>query len=521
MKKILVIGLFCFIHGQIQANIYEYLSYNSESEKTAFLRAEKDTANKLPYFLYLNSKCDAKYISNAQNWMREIVDELKNQKIEKKNGLKKVKLIQKLLKSKYLLKYEYYSEFHQLIDQAVYNCVTGSALFALVFDEFNIPYDVQVTPNHVYLIAYPKKERFIVESTIKTTAVLVYEQKFKENYIAVLRQKGIVSLLELKNFSLDELFDKYYLREEKINLWQLIGIHYYNKTVQLLRGNAALDVFSSSQKALYFFQYMPALSTRNDALPSVSIAMEYNKFQKLLCEVLSEKPVAEEIQNHAKNYFLNRINEMYAKKVSDEQSQEFASTVRQCISDSANRIEILFNERVYALDQAVGNKKRLQIAIEAYVLNPSHERLKTELSRLLLNKLAEIHDYKQGEEELNELIKKYPTLSNLSIVAIFNLVIYSEKVMKLYSSGSMIETEKVLVGFEELIEKIDKEDPFWIELSEGLDELSSIYSEYSAIYARKSNHKKAADILDRGLKVFPNSDLLQYRRKILHDATGF
>jgi hypothetical protein len=67
--------------------------------------------------------------------------------------------------NKYLKYYKLDSFFPDIFSTKTYNCVNGTALFAIIFDEINIPYHILEVPNHVYLIAYPSTLKIGVEST--------------------------------------------------------------------------------------------------------------------------------------------------------------------------------------------------------------------------------------------------------------------------------------------------------------------------------------------------------------------
>lgn len=70
-------------------------------------------------------------------------------------------------KKTFLYDYKRYAFFPDIFTERTFNCVTGTALFAIIFDELDIPYNIVKMPNHAYLIAYPNQYDIGIESTRK------------------------------------------------------------------------------------------------------------------------------------------------------------------------------------------------------------------------------------------------------------------------------------------------------------------------------------------------------------------
>ncbi len=78
---------------------------------------------------------------------------------------KKIKFIYKTTHNQYFKKYELQTGFAEIFRNGNFNCVTASALYGIILNKCNITFEVRETPVHVYLIAYPDKEKIKIEST--------------------------------------------------------------------------------------------------------------------------------------------------------------------------------------------------------------------------------------------------------------------------------------------------------------------------------------------------------------------
>ncbi|MGB0177310.1 MAG: hypothetical protein ACPF9D_09090, partial [Owenweeksia sp.] len=58
----------------------------------------------------------------------------------------------------WLVKYQYENRFADLLKNGYFNCVSSTALHALLLERFNVPYTITEEPQHVYLVAQPENE---------------------------------------------------------------------------------------------------------------------------------------------------------------------------------------------------------------------------------------------------------------------------------------------------------------------------------------------------------------------------
>ena len=67
--------------------------------------------------------------------------------------------------NKLLKKYSEYASINQTIESGAYDCVTGTAIYALFFTELAIPYSVIETNYHIYVLVFPGTENEVLVET--------------------------------------------------------------------------------------------------------------------------------------------------------------------------------------------------------------------------------------------------------------------------------------------------------------------------------------------------------------------
>ncbi len=124
---------------------------------------------------------------------------------------------------KFLKQYRPHTTFHELLEEGSYDCVTGSALYALLLDALGISYQVSEFPFHVYLkVVTTKADTFLIESTDPQGGWITSPAE-QERRFAFYSQEAEQE---------DEKYFQYdFTIAETINLSQLVGLSYFNEAV--------------------------------------------------------------------------------------------------------------------------------------------------------------------------------------------------------------------------------------------------------------------------------------------------
>lgn len=205
------------------------LTYRTEFERKAFEQWFKGGKQDALLDLLIATESNPEgVIGNARERIEQISKRLSPEITSKRKPEKYVKTIYEQVHASFLQKYEMVNRFPEVFKNGNYNCVTATALYALIFDRLNIPYSIQEKPTHVFLVAYPKQNNILVETTAPVFGYLTYNTRYKQTFVDNLRAQKLIGAAEIQSQGLEELFNKYYFQSENITLPQLVGIHYMN-----------------------------------------------------------------------------------------------------------------------------------------------------------------------------------------------------------------------------------------------------------------------------------------------------
>ncbi len=179
-----------------------------------------------PTPLYLNTFLS----TDNQNFSAQSSFDSFLEKLEKKRtSIKKEKDFVRYVFSKthqeYLKKYEPYASFSNLFNGGAYNCLTGTILYAVVLNHFDLPYEVIETNYHIFLTVETAQGKVLLEATdplngfVETTREI--EKRigdYKQNTLTASNSK-----IRYHQFN----FDLY----RPVSMEELRGLLYYNKAV--------------------------------------------------------------------------------------------------------------------------------------------------------------------------------------------------------------------------------------------------------------------------------------------------
>ena len=113
----------------------------------------------------LDSGITEQQISAVRSSLDKIYAQL-DKKVElNKDDEKSIQNIFKTVHASLLNKYDVNANFRGIFQSGEYNCVTGSALYGIVFSHYNIPFVVKEAPTHVYLVVDPNGKKIKIPAS--------------------------------------------------------------------------------------------------------------------------------------------------------------------------------------------------------------------------------------------------------------------------------------------------------------------------------------------------------------------
>jgi hypothetical protein len=146
----------------------------------------------------------------------------------------------------YLRKFEAYSPFNDIFRDGTYHCLTGTILFSILFDHFNISHEVIETNHHIFLVAETTQGKVLIEATdplqgyVDTAEGIADRmESYKTNAVSASSAKVYYQ------FSF-QLFNAVSLAEMK-------GLLYYNKAVDAFNHKKLSEaIFNLSQAQQHY-----------------------------------------------------------------------------------------------------------------------------------------------------------------------------------------------------------------------------------------------------------------------------
>src|SRR6187455_1654352 len=95
----------------------------------------------------------------------QLVRKLREKQIKAGNKTAFIDYLFDKTRNRFLRNYAEYATFSETLTRGKYNCLTGTALYALLLNHFNIPYQVIETNYHIFLVAETENGRVLLEAT--------------------------------------------------------------------------------------------------------------------------------------------------------------------------------------------------------------------------------------------------------------------------------------------------------------------------------------------------------------------
>ena len=419
---------------------------------------------------------------------------------------KKLKKIFSYVHALYLKQYKLKADFYEIFESGTYNCVTASAFYALLFDKFDIPYQIKETPQHVFLVAFPETSIIKVETVDPVGGYYIPDEMYKKHYVQYLVEQKIIPESDINTKSNNELFDEYYYGKESINITELLALHYYNDAVVAYDEGKYDYTINQVEKALSVYDKGPFHYLGYSSLVNVVDKLTYENLPDAEYFRLLEKYIEAGINKSGIVYEFNRITVKHLiNNGNEELYNNFYTTIISSLSDSALKSDISliyyyeFGRHLYNKGQRESSHSYFRKALD---LQPNNSNIQA----AFVQSLAPYIEKMQKKEAVSEIEKIYSEYSGLDNNAIFlNLLLssylvaaqyefavgetnsgfnYMNRFEKLFSSNTEIEVESRLIG--------------------------EVYSTAAVYYYKKGMKTKAKQVIEKGLSFAPHNYQLQY-----------
>jgi tetratricopeptide (TPR) repeat protein len=490
------------------------ITFTSEFEKNEFQKYfEQDQKEPFNIFMASGRSLNEASIIDAFQQFNSRVSTLKSEKILSKKNDKKVKLIYDDVHAAFLRKYELENRFEDIFVNGFYNCVSASALYAMVFDQLKIPYVIKEKPTHVYIIAYPSQERIIVETTTPAGGSLAINPQFKQSYVKILRDQKLISASEYSTGNINALFDKFYFGDDKnITLTELIGIQYSNDGIYNAQNKNYAEALTLFKKSYLFYPTDRVanmmLGTAHELFKDRQVKDSVHAATLGFMARFSNYGISTEM---IKGEYSNVVQDLLFNRGQSDKLQAYHSILLSSIENKElkSTLDFFYN---YENGRLLYNQARYKEALSYFdaclKVQPGHQ----EAMRILIASIAESSKNRANSQiitMLEEYSTKYTVLLENNIYNEMLGAAYLVEMRNMFVAGSAASGEKYKSAFEN----------FQLKHSDvGFNNyvLGDAYSAAAVYYFKKGNTSKARTILEKGLTLSPNNYELTTRKNMIH-----
>jgi len=504
---LLIIMSFNQIDAQTDSDCFE----TALEEKLFAEIADSAEIDYLEMFLAI----DSDEIHQIKKQLNEFEQELLSSTTRIRNIKRALKIIYRDVHEKFFTKYVEQVFFSEIFETGHYNCVTATALYALVLEKLGIDYIIKETPTHVYLIADPSETSFLFESTLPATGAIQFSYKYQKDFVDYLHDNKIISDEEYRKYDVNFLFMEYYSKDVTIDLHELAAIQYYNDGIYHANEENFEKAYCSLVKARTLY-------------PSntINYMLNFAVSNLLDTEYESENPDPEHLSNYlilnnnsdaamqrGVNYFNDISIKMVVERSEIDQYKKFFSnldfkkidTVYQGkLSEVYNSVLCYYyylkGEYITALNYIQG----------AYRINPKDIETQQMVKELAAKVLVGMKENRAMLDSLNHMTKRFPFLyedkdiGSLRIWSLCHLI-----------SNSFMESD--FQNGRKYIQQLEMFTKTGPELGQTRSNIVAAFAQASAAYVQDEQYAQAEDILKRGLTIVPGDMVLTNRLKTVSE----
>ncbi|CAN5268301.1 hypothetical protein BH09BAC3_BH09BAC3_23490 [soil metagenome] len=489
---------------------YKDLKFTSAFEKETFgaylKRNEKNQY--LPLFLSVSSVASPTEYTNIKTRIRDIENYLLETGIEKRKSEKKVKAVYDQIHESLLKKYEMENRFHDIFANGNYNCVSATALYALIFEDLNIPYEIKQEPTHVYLLAYPNANNIVLETTTPLFGYLNFDPTFKENFVSNLKKQKIIGNAESEQKNTDELFNIYYFTNEKIDIKKLVGIQYMNDALFKNDHGQIKEAYEQTQKA-YFFYPSPRCEYMLINFGSVLIntpGLPPKDRAKLIAQLAR-------LKNHGittdmiKGEFINLTSDLLIRQNNKALYKECVNIIRSGVTDKETIDEVNYLY-YYESGRVYYNQGNYTMAKNNFGPCMELQPNNVDLGGMFVSTLGLTFRNERNNKSILDTLafyqKKFPSLVENNNFNTMMSMCYVTQFGDEYNKGNVPEGDKYRRLFEDLVQSNKN-----IVVKSGM--IGEAYGSACTYFFKNGQKTKAKEILTKGLQLAPDSYELKVR----------
>ncbi|WP_343633397.1 hypothetical protein [Fluviicola sp.] len=511
MKYLLFIFCFtgCFFLTYSQTSGFELEKYRSDYEREVLLNKH---ATHLEMLMALGDDASAEKTLAVKKQLDEFVNEVKSSGMMRMSEAKLMKELHKKIHERFLRRYKYVSPFNEIFKTGQYNCVSGTALFALVLEELDIPYNIQEMPTHVYIMAYPDTKAISVEMTALKDASYIPARKDVSKAVRTLVEFGLSTPEKIRQQGELQVYNAFFNTNSVVNLKQLAGIQYYNEAIVAVNENQLLLAFEQISKAEKWYDVDKARLLKAELLVTLMADADFSSMDDI-GYLVGYANIKKADQTKVYYQYAKFLNAQLLTKGNKALADSSYTYIEAHLQDTATlkRMGALYYFCVSDYySNAYNLKKQLEYAELSYNTSVETPGIQLWLVRCIMLSISKTNE---DEEEilakLDAYADKYPFLRKHNLYLVGYFYAYAELSNKFYVDNDGTKGKKY---FDLAVQAMnDMEDKEVLDQ----DNIGWLYAEAGAYLYRENDYKAALKILEEGLKLAPGHERIVARIEIV------
>jgi len=209
--------------------------------------SDEERLAQLDIFSVLLAASDQNIMDEKHLYRAEIdafVDKMKRKQRRYKRETDYMEYVFYKVHNKFLKFYENYITFDEIFNSGNYDCVTGTALYAYIFDRLGYEVNIYESDYHVVLLIQLDNEKVLMEATDFMRGFVKGDEKVNER-MAEYRQ--------VSENNTEEYYQMNYKADRLINIKELAGLLYYNLAVKEYNEQNFVEALTFLEKAEYLY----------------------------------------------------------------------------------------------------------------------------------------------------------------------------------------------------------------------------------------------------------------------------
>ena len=187
---------------------------------------------------------------------------------------------------KQLKRYKQYSSLEETIDKGYYDCVTGTALYAGIYNALGFDVYIKESTYHVYLIIKSDEGDVLIESTDPLNGVVADSEMING-------WENIYTIQYALSDDIDRQFNFKKVSKEGISNNQLLGLLYFNQAVRFYNNKRFTDSMGYIEAGI---KYYPSDRMYTMAGLIAQAMLDCDKVNPVIGKIYAEKYLASKLE---------------------------------------------------------------------------------------------------------------------------------------------------------------------------------------------------------------------------------